>query len=120
MKEGTIVQARAEQSARVVDLILDLRHRIERLGPYQSLVLLAVPSSLIEPLKLAALAVAGKGHWITGTVMVVAAYAGSLLVVERLFRIVRPKLLTLPWFFGIWVRVVALRRKMACWFRSSF
>jgi hypothetical protein len=99
-------------------MILDLRHRIERLSSYQSLVLLAVPSSLIEPLKLAALAVAGKGHWITGTVMVVAAYAGSLLVVERLFRIVRPKLLTLPWFAGIWVRVVALRRKMVCWFRS--
>jgi hypothetical protein len=99
-------------------MMSDLRHRIEKLGPYQSLVLLAVPSSLIEPLKLAALAVAGKGHWITGTVIVVAAYAGSLLVVERLFRIVRPKLLTLPWFASIRVRFDALRRKTVCWFRS--
>jgi hypothetical protein len=98
-------------------MTLDLRHRIERLGPHLSLVLLAAPSSLIEPLKLAALAVAGKGHWITGTVMVVAAYAGSLLIVERLFRIVRPKLLTLPWFARIWVRVGELGRK-TIWFRS--
>lgn len=101
-------------------MTLDLRHFIERLGPHQSLVLLAVPTSLIEPLKLAALAFAGKGHWITGTAMVVAAYAGSLLVVERLFRIVRPKLLTLPWFARIWVRFVALRRTMGRLFRYWF
>jgi hypothetical protein len=93
-------------------MTLELRHFIERLGPYQSLVLLAVPTALIEPLKLAALAVAGEGHWIAGTGMVVAAYAGSLLVVERLFRIVRPKLLTLPWFARIWVRFGSLRRKL--------
>jgi len=98
-------------------MTLDLRHTIERLGPYQSLVLLAVPTSLIEPLKLAALTVAGKGHWITGTAMVLAAYAGSLLVVERLFRIVRPKLLTLSWFARIWVRFVALRRMIGRLFR---
>jgi hypothetical protein len=101
-------------------MILDLRDRIERLGPYQSLVLLAVPSSLIEPLKLAALAVAGEGHWITGTAMIVTAYVGSLLFVERLFRIVRPKLLTRSWFAWIWARFVSLRWKLACWFRSWF
>ena len=57
-------------------------------GPYQSLTLLAVPTSLIEPLKFVAVAIAGEGHWITGTAMIIAAYAGSLFVVERLFRIV--------------------------------
>ena len=101
-------------------MILDLRHSIERLGPYQSLVLLAVPSGLIEPLKLAALAVAGKGHWVTGMAMVVVAYAGSLLIVERLFRLVRPKLLTLSWFARIWARSVASRAQVVCWFRSWF
>jgi hypothetical protein len=43
-----------------------LRSYIEELGPYQSLVLRAVPASLVEPLKLIAVAVAGDGHWITG------------------------------------------------------
>jgi hypothetical protein len=51
-------------------------------GPYQSLLL--IPTSLVEPLKLTAVAVAGEGHWITGTVMIVVAYAASLLLVERL------------------------------------
>lgn len=35
---------------------------------------------------LAAVAVAGKGRWITGTVMIVVCCAFSLLVVERLLR----------------------------------
>ena len=36
-----------------------VRGYIERLGPYQSLLLLAIPASLVEPLKLIAVAVAG-------------------------------------------------------------
>jgi hypothetical protein len=95
----------------------DIRHAIEGLDPYQSLLLLAVPTSLIEPLKLIGVAVAGEGHWITGTAMVVAAYIGSLLLIERLFRIVKPKLLMLPWFARFWAAVVVFRRKMVCWFR---
>src|SRR5690242_11605216 len=51
-----------------------LRHFIEGLGPYQSLLLLAVPVSLVEPLKLIGVAIAGAGHWITGTVAVICAY----------------------------------------------
>ena len=49
---------------------------------------LVVPAALIEPLKLAAVAIAGEGHWITGGIVIVCAYAASLFVVERLFRIV--------------------------------
>jgi hypothetical protein len=86
-----------------------MRHRIERLGPYQSLVLLAVPTSVVEPLKLAAVAIAGEGHWITGTLAILAAYAGSLLVVERLFAIVKPKLMTLNWFGRLWTWLTGLR-----------
>ena len=65
---------------------MNLRRTIEGLRPYPSLFLLAVPTATAEPLKLAALAVAGKGHWITGTAMIVACYGFSLLVLERSFR----------------------------------
>jgi hypothetical protein len=85
---------------------------IEQLGPYPSLLLLAVPAAVVEPMKLAAVAVAGKGHWLTGTWMIIAAYAASLLVVERLFGIVKPKLLMLPWFAWLWVRFVVLRARL--------
>ena len=86
-----------------------LRRSIERLGPYQSLVLLLIPTCFVEPLKLIAVAVAGEGHWISGTVMIVVAYAASLLLVERLFRIVKPKLLTLPWLAWLWGRFIVFR-----------
>ena len=100
-------------------LLPRLRRFIEGLGPYQSLLLLLIPASIVEPLKLVAVAVAGEGHWITGTVMVVAAYAASLLIVERLFRIVKPKLLTLPWFARLWNWFVSVRGKAAGLFRSA-
>lgn len=96
-----------------------LRRFIEGLGPYQSLLLLCIPATVVEPLKLVAVAVAGDGHWITGTVMIVAAYAASLLIVERLFRVVKPKLLTLPWFAWLWNWFVAVRSKTWGLFRSA-
>ncbi|MFZ0068321.1 MAG: hypothetical protein WAK90_19320, partial [Pseudolabrys sp.] len=70
------------------------RRFIQRRNPFIALALLAVPFAIVEPLKLIALFVFGKGHWITGAVVMLFAYAGSLLVVERLFKIVKPKLLT--------------------------
>jgi hypothetical protein len=83
------------------------------------LVLLVIPTSLVEPLKFIAVAVAGEGHWITGTIMIVVAYAASLLLVERLFMIVKPKLLTLPWFARLWVWFVTIRGKAAGLFRRA-
>ena len=56
---------------RLKEFLSRLRRRIEGLGPYQSLVLLAIPTSLVEPLKLVAVAVVGDGYWITGTVMII-------------------------------------------------
>jgi hypothetical protein len=96
-----------------------LRWWIEGLGPYQSLLLLAVPTSFVEPLKLVAVAIAGEGHWITGTVTIICAYAISLFVVERLFGIVKPKLLTLRWFARLWYRFVALRGRALALVRSG-
>jgi hypothetical protein len=95
------------------------RRVVERLGPYQSLILLAVPLCIVEPFKLVAVAVAGKGHWITGTGMIIAAYAASIFVVERLFLIVKPKLLQLDWFTWAWTRFVALRDPIVSWFTGE-
>ena len=81
--------------------------------------LLLVPVSVVEPLKLIAVAVAGEGHWIAGTAMVAGAYAVSVLFIERLFGLVKPKLLTLPWFARIWSRFVRVRGKLAGWLVPS-
>ncbi len=81
---------------------MGLRKAIERLPPYPSLLLLAIPTVIVECSKLAAVALAGEGHWITGAGFLVCAYGASLLGTERLFVIVKPKLLKLPWFARIW------------------
>ncbi len=62
-----------------------LRRQIERVPPYPALALIAVPLAVAEPLKLATLFIIGKGHWITGVVAMICAYAVSLFVTERLF-----------------------------------
>ena len=98
-------------------MALRLKRRIQALGPYQSLALLVIPVSLVEPLKLAAVAIAGAGHWITGTITIICAYAVSLLLVDRLFRIVKPKLMTLPWFSRLWNSYVSVRSRALGWFR---
>jgi hypothetical protein len=108
-----------EPPTRKEGLLPRVRSFVERLGPYRSLVLLLIPVILVEPLKVIAVAVAGEGHWITGTAMIIAAYAASLLLVERLFAMVKPKLLTLPWFARLWGWFVAFRSKAMGLFRKA-
>jgi hypothetical protein len=90
---------------------MSLKKTIEGFRPYPSLLLLGLPTATVEPLKLVAVALAGKGHWISGTVMIAACYAFSLLVVERLFAVVKPKLLTIPWFATVWKAFVSVRTR---------
>jgi hypothetical protein len=92
--------------------LASLRRRIQKLTPYLSLLVLAVPVLLIEPFKFVAVFVAGKGHWFTATGMIIGAYAVSLVLVERLFRAVKPKLLMLDWFAKLWLRYTTLRDKV--------
>jgi hypothetical protein len=96
-----------------------LRRRIQQLGPYQSLALLIVPVGLVEPLKIVALFVGGKGHWLSGTAMIIGAYVLSLFFVERLFRVIKPKLMALSWFAKLWTPLMTFRSKVNRWFRVS-
>jgi len=89
-----------------------VRRRIQQLGPYQSLALLVMPTALVEPLKIVALFVAGNGYWLSSTAMIIGAYAVSLLIIERLFRVVKPKLMMLGWFASLWIWIVALPGKV--------
>jgi hypothetical protein len=100
---------------REMTFVARTRRRLQKMSPYLSLVLLLVPLLLVEPLKLVAVFIAGKGHWLTGTGMLVGAYAVSLLFVERLFRVVKPKLMTLSWFARLWTWSTVFRHKVIPW-----
>jgi hypothetical protein len=92
-----------------------LRRQIERLPPYPALFILAAPLAVVEPLKLATVFIAGEGHWITGGLVMVCAYAVSLFVTHWLFVIVKPKLLTLQWFARALASLVSIRDRAWRW-----
>ena len=106
-------------SANSMQLQRYIRRNIQRLSPYASLFLLAVPLMLAEPLKLAAVFIFGSGHLLAGLMVMLSAYLVSALLVERLFKIVKPKLLALSWFVVIWKRFVETRRKVFRWLKSK-
>ena len=81
---------------------MSLRSRIARLRPYPSLLLLGLPLAVVEVTKLLALVLAGEGHWLSGATFLICAYLAGAFGTERLFVIVKPKLLTLPWFARLW------------------
>ena len=97
-----------------------IHHFLDRRGPYQSLLILSVPLAIVEPLKLVALIVVGGGHFIAGLLVMICAYAGSLFITERLFVVLKPKLLTLPWFAVAWQWFVTVRDKLVCWLRRAW
>ena len=96
-----------------------LRRHIERLPPYPSLLIVAAPLAVVEPLKLATLFIAGDGHWIASGFLMLFAYAVSLFVTHRLFGIVKPKLLTLPWFARAWAASVTAWGNIRFWFAGG-
>ena len=104
-------------------------HRCEFRAPFtvssiglvltKTLLTLAVPLAIVEPLKLVALFVVGGGHFIAGVLVMICAYAGSLFISERLFVVLKPKLLTLPWFAFAWRWFVTVRDKLVYWLRRT-
>ena len=93
-----------------------MRRWLERRGPYQSLAILGIPFVIVEPSKLAAVAIFGAGHWFRATAIIIIAYGLSIFVVERLFRIVKPNLLKLHWFAVGWRWFTRVRTTMVAAF----
>ena len=97
-----------------------LRQAIEKLGPYPSLILLALPVVIVEPPKVVALAIMQSGHILVGIAVLLVSEALSLLVVERLFEVVKPKLLELHWFAVVWGWFTLLRDQLLTWFHATW
>ena len=98
----------------------NFRRRLERLGPYASLVVLAIPLAIVEPFKLVAVLVAGGGHFVTGVFFLICTYVVSLLGTEWLFGVLKPKLMMLPWFAKSWRWFLMMRRRAIRWLRGRW
>lgn len=84
------------------------RRRIQQFGPYKSLALLMVPLLIVEPVKMTGVAFVGLGHWVGGACMIIGGYAAGLLVVDRLYRVMKSNLYTIPWCASLATKLQAI------------
>jgi hypothetical protein len=83
---------------------------IERLPPYATLLVFAVPAGLLFPFKLAALGLIASGHLVLGAGVLVLAKVVGVGITAFLFETCKPKLMQIPLFvrlYGLWTRWLA-------------
>jgi hypothetical protein len=82
-------------------LFAGLADAIAALGPYTTLALFLVPLVLLEPAKPAGLYLMASGHYVRGMALISAAELLKITLVERIYHIGLPKLMTIPAFARI-------------------
>ena len=95
-----------------------LRSWISSLSPYSTLALFSVPLIVLEPAKPLAAYLVGTGHIALGISILVAAELLKLVLVERLFQISRPKLMSIPVFaraYGRWRQAIIWLESTDAW-----
>jgi hypothetical protein len=84
---------------------------IARLPPYAALVVFALPTLLLLPLKLAAVFLIAGGHVVLAGLVFVAAKVVATALIARLFMLTQPVLMQIPWF--AWAHDTAMPWKEA-------
>jgi hypothetical protein len=84
-----------------------VRRWVESLGPYSTLALFLVPIILLEPVKPVGLYLLGTGHFLVGTLVLAIGEVLKIVIVERLFHIAKPKLMTIRAFAVVYAHVMS-------------
>jgi hypothetical protein len=108
----------AGQLARL-PLVGRIEQRIAQLPPYLALALLALPASLLLPVKLMALWLIEQGRPWLGLAVIVAAKVLGTALVARLFMLTQPALMRLPWFARLFARWTAFKERVKVVVRQS-
>lgn len=97
---------------------------VRQLPPWAALLAFGVPMLALVPVKLLALALFGRGHVLTGLLLLGGAKLLGTAVLARLFQLVQPTLMRLGWFARWYPRwkawkdaVLARVRESAPWRR---
>jgi hypothetical protein len=101
-----------------VPVFLRLAARIKSLGPYPSLFLFLVPLIVLEPVKPLGLYLIGTGRQTAGALFIIVGEAIKILVLERVFRLTRPKLMSFSafaWAYNRVIRLFAYLRSLRMW-----
>lgn len=82
--------------------------RLARATPPQAIIALLIPMLIVTPINLSALFLLTHGAIIQGIILEVVAKLLGTLLVARVFKLVRPALLTFAWFAKIYNSIVNL------------
>ncbi|MEJ0019193.1 MAG: hypothetical protein WDN25_22100 [Acetobacteraceae bacterium] len=100
-----------------------LRKWVSGLNRYAALALLAVPWALLEPLKPIGLYLFAHHRHTSATVLIVIGEIVKLTLLDQIFDMTKPKLLTFPWFawgYARWEAVLARLRSLPLWQRIVY
>src|SRR5262245_26354954 len=97
-----------------------LETAIARLPPYAALVVFALPSALLLPLKFLALFLIAKGQLILAGLLFAAAKVGATALVARLFMLTRPALMQIGWFAWGYEAFIPWKHALEPYVRSSY
>lgn len=97
-----------------------------RLPPKAALIAFVAPSALVLPIKLAAFGFALHGKFALATASILLGKMLATALVARLYRILRPTLITMPWFLAAetWVfrwrdRLYAFVQTLPAWQKTK-
>src|SRR5262249_28352890 len=105
-----------------------LRAWVATWNRYAALLLLIVPWLILEPIKPIAFLLFAHKHRIAATSLIVAGEIVKLTLLDQLFDMVRPKLMTFSWFAAAyarwravlaWLRELPALRRVRQWYRSA-
>jgi hypothetical protein len=92
---------------------------IAGLPPYAALVVFALPSLLLMPLKFLALLLIAKGQLVLAGVLFAAAKVVATALVARLFMLTRPALMRIAWFAWAYDLFIPWKNALEAYVRAS-
>lgn len=93
---------------------------IAGLPPYPAFAVIALPSTLLFPLKFVAIWLVANGYFVTAAALFVGAKIVSTALIARIFMLVKPALMQLGWFAAIYNRVVPWKEAIFAHIRATW
>ncbi len=101
-------------------LVARIEALIAALPPYPALLVFALPSLLLLPLKLVALWLIAHGQLVAASLLFIGAKIVGTAVVARLFMLTRPALMSLAWFAWIYNAIMPWKEALVAEIRASW
>lgn len=97
-----------------------LERLLARLPPYAALFALALPTSLLLPLKFVAVWLLANEHFVSATLLFVGAKIASTALIARVFILTKPSLMRIGWFARIYDWFVPWKDALYAQIRASW